>query len=342
MLTVGVDARALRPVRTGIGTTLSYLLQELGKRATLYLYSPSYIPPRPPTLPGIWQIGPKLPGSLWYHLALGKQLAYQRCEVLLAPLNVLPLYCPVPAVVILHDLTPFTHPVWHTLKQRWTVIPFLAHTVEKATFIVVPSHETQKDVLRYFPHSHNKIRVIPPGFPQPLPREKATSLRGLPPLYCLTISTLEPRKNLSFLIQLWEKHPELPPLVIAGAKGWKVTLPQSQKVKILANLTEKEKWGLLYGATLFIFASLKEGFGYPLWEALAARVPVVSTPVPSAIEFPHPSVLVVPPEENAFLEGIIQGLKTLPKPRDLSLFPSWQTIASRYLYLLKKVTDDVP
>lgn len=118
---------------------------------------------------------------------------------------------------------------------------------------------------------------------------------GLPQEYLLTLSTLEPRKNLTLLLdvyaQLIEEGKTLPPLVLAGRKGWKMKNlldNYSQRVKdslIFTGFIEDEDLPAVYcGAKWFIFPTKYEGFGIPPLEAMACGTPVISSDATSLPE----------------------------------------------------------
>lgn len=111
---------------------------------------------------------------------------------------------------------------------------------------------------------------------------------NLPSEYILSLSTLEPRKNLPLLInaydELADKEHDLPPLVLAGRKGWKMEQLLSSindKVKdkiIFTGFIEDADLPYVYGMSgLFVFPSKYEGFGMPPLEALACGTKVLSS-----------------------------------------------------------------
>ncbi len=108
----------------------------------------------------------------------------------------------------------------------------------------------------------------------------------LPQEYILSLSTLEPRKNLPMLIdayiELLNENKKLPPLVLAGRKGWgfnELLSKVSDEVKsqiIFTGFIDDCDLPIIYGmAKLFVFPSSYEGFGIPPLEALACGTPVL-------------------------------------------------------------------
>lgn len=110
----------------------------------------------------------------------------------------------------------------------------------------------------------------------------------LPEKYLLSLSTLEPRKNLELLVNSYrrlilDESYEMP-LVLAGRKGWKMD-EFFQKIEPLVRekiiftgfIDEKDLPAVYAGATLFIFPSKYEGFGMPPLEAMACGAKVLSS-----------------------------------------------------------------
>ena len=99
--------------------------------------------------------------------------------------------------------------------------------------------------------------------------------------YVLSVSTLEPRKNLPALLAafalLRRRRPELT-LVLAGSAGWEERPLAAEGVRLLGFVPDEELARLYRGASAFAYPSRFEGFGLPVVEALASGVPaVVST-----------------------------------------------------------------
>ncbi|NLL77141.1 MAG: glycosyltransferase family 4 protein [Clostridiales bacterium] len=117
----------------------------------------------------------------------------------------------------------------------------------------------------------------------------------LPEQYLLCLATLEPRKNLPFLVEayveLLEEGKVDIPLVLAGRKGWKMDEflnrieEEYRRCIIVTGFIDDEDLPYVYHmADCFIFPSIYEGFGMPPLEAMAVGTMVISSDAASLPE----------------------------------------------------------
>ena len=119
--------------------------------------------------------------------------------------------------------------------------------------------------------------------------------------YILSVSTLEPRKNLRALVDafsvLRRRRPDVS-LVIAGAEeGVEAAALQGDGVELLGYVDNEELAGLYRGAAAFAYPSRFEGFGMPIVEAMASGTPVVASTDASLDEASGTAALRVDPDD---------------------------------------------
>jgi glycosyltransferase involved in cell wall biosynthesis len=129
----------------------------------------------------------------------------------------------------------------------------------------------------------------------------------LPSEFILFVGTLEPRKNLAKLVEALSGQVDLPPLVVAGARGWgDVSVAASDNVKFLGHVEERFLSGLYAAASVMAYPSLWEGFGLPVLEAMAQGTPVVTSESISTQEVAGGAAVLIDPR-NA--ESIQHGIR---------------------------------
>jgi len=193
-------------------------------------------------------------------------------------------------VVTIHDMSFLRHPEFAEERNLVYMRAHMKDTVARADAIITDSRfsadETQ-DLLqvagdRIFPIHlgvDDSFTAVPPGAVLP-------ERFGIDRPYILTVGTVEPRKNIPFLVKVFERLADFPGLlVIAGMNGWKCgpildSLAGSERaadIRQLGYVEDAHLPALYAGADLFACASIYEGFGFPPLEAMKSGVPVVSS-----------------------------------------------------------------
>lgn len=195
-------------------------------------------------------------------------------------------------VETIHDLTAWDCP--ETMKGIMNWYFKISHLValKKCKAIITISEFSKKRIVDRLNYPESKIWLAYCGIDQNqfiVHKDKFEFVKkkyNLPEKYILSLSTLEPRKNLSLLIHTYEElvieDKVVLPLVLAGRKGWKMD-------NLLSSIDERARKRIhftgfvddvdlpeLYAlAALFVFPSMYEGFGLPPLEAMACECPVL-------------------------------------------------------------------
>lgn len=233
-----------------------------------------------------------------------------------------------PSVVTIHDLSVFTMPQFHPRERVLVLGKEVESALKKATRIVTDSDYIRSEVISYFGLEEDRVGVAklacddefhPRSEPEikPVLDQYGLGYNG----YALYTGTIEPRKNLSNLIDAYGRLPtELKnryPLVLAGYKGWnneaimkRIEKGQRQGWVKYLGFVPQEHLPLLYaGARLFGFPSVYEGFGLPVLEAMASGIPVLTTAVASLPEVGGDAVLYTEPDDvGAMTRALEKGL----------------------------------
>jgi len=238
-------------------------------------------------------------------------------------------------VPIVHDLAfrHFPESAPH-IDERWR--RRFAAALAVAPAIVVPSAATARDLLDAFAVDEARVHVVHHGVeaeafaPVPQPVIDAVRRRhGIPGGYVLFVGGIEPRKNLEQLVMAFaESDAQDLTLVIAGGpvrwfpeatEGLDTAieaLPTSVKERIVRTgyVNDRDKLALLSGATVLAYPSLYEGFGFPVLEAFAAGVPVMTSNVSSLPEVAGEAAVLVDPADT---HAIAKALSELVGDADL-------------------------
>ena len=220
-----------------------------------------------------------------------------------------------------YDLTCRLMPEFHTPANIQADQNLAKNILQKADALIAISENTRADAIRALGLKPERIQVIYPGVPevyfgaQPRPAEQP---------YVLYVGTIEPRKNVDTLLDAWQSfrlRNEFD-LIIAGCSGWgsETTMARlasrSQGVRYLGYVEEDELPGLTAGATAFIYPSLYEGFGFPVAQAMAAGVPVITSNTSCLPEIAGDGALLVDPRSPAEIQAALEKLLTTESLHD--------------------------
>ena len=237
--------------------------------------------------------------------------------------HLLPYLRDIPTVLTVHDLIFRYLPEHHKPLNRWYLNWTMPLYCRRADHIIAVSEATRRDIINAYQIPPEKISVIyeaaDPRF-EPQLRTVVDAMRAryhLPEQYLLYVGTIEPRKNLVRLLKVWEplyQAHEVPPLVIAGHRGWLSddffaaleNSPMRDGVFLTGYFQETDLPALYSGATAMVFPSLYEGFGLPPLEAMACSTPVLCSNVSSLPEVVEDAALMFDPTDD---DAITQALR---------------------------------
>ena len=228
-------------------------------------------------------------------------------------------------VATVHDVIALILPETFTRRHRLVVRTALGRVRQRADLVIVPSHAVERDVVQRLGVPDDRIVVTPEGCEarfRPTPCADVLARYGLPPRYVLAVGTLEPRKNLTALLHAFarlQRRGGIDPalrLVLVGARGWLDepiyetvrALGLDQRVHFAGFVDDDDLPAVYSGAALFVFASLYEGFGLPLLEAMACGVPVITSNVSAMPEVAGGAALLVDPRDVDDLAAAIARL----------------------------------
>lgn len=307
-------ARRTGTERYALNLIRAMLAQATPHRLSLYFRDPP-APGLLPDRPNVARYVKPFP-RLWTHWRLAWELARPpRPDLLFVPAHVLPLICPVPAVVTVHDLGYRHFPEAHPWAQRQYLDFSTRYSAHAAVRVIVDSAATRRDLERCYGVPAAKIRVVYPGRDEALRRIDPAPVRAkyhLPESYVLHVGTLQPRKNLARLMEAVDTLPAEVGLVLAGRPGWlaepllAAARARAPRVRVLSFVPDEDLAGLYSGAAVFAFPSLYEGFGFPVLEAMACGAPVVCAEAASLPEVAGAAAVRVDPLDTPALAAALR------------------------------------
>lgn len=231
---------------------------------------------------------------LWNILTLPLQLFRQPVDIYHTQ-YIAPLFLPsrVKLVTHIHDVSFAAHPEWIAVRDRFFLNLLIPRSLRRSDKIIAPSQFTKNEIEIYYPYTQGKVSIIPNAagreWMSPVPVEEVEKVQkkyGLPERYIIASGTMQPRKNIPLLVEAWAKRPEELRdigLVLTGNRfGHHVDVrlhdPKVIEEIIFPGYVDLDMLRVLVkGASVSVFPSLYEGFGIPLLEAFASRVPVLAS-----------------------------------------------------------------
>ena len=200
-----------------------------------------------------------------------------------------PLFCPVPVVVSIHDVSFLEHPEYFTPWRRRQLEITVSRTARTAARIITGTEFSRDSIVRAYGIDPARISVVPhaanPMF-RVISRETAQRrvLNGLniSGPFVLCVGDLQPRKNHVGLIKAWaellKSHPQLPhTLVLTGQETWFADRVHEaaresgvrDRIQFTGFVSDEDLLNLYNACDCFVFPSYYEGFGIPILEAMA-------------------------------------------------------------------------
>jgi glycosyltransferase involved in cell wall biosynthesis len=219
----------------------------------------------------------------------------------------------------IHDMTCWLMPEMHPAANLRADRSF-AEILKRADAVIAVSESTKRDAVRVLGLAPEKVEAIHSGVSSAffdVPAEAIGAVRTrfrLERPFVLFVGTIEPRKNIDTLLDAYAAlAPSLREefdLVLAGPIGWArpETIGRLPEVRYLGYVPETDLAPLTAAASVFVYPSLYEGFGFPVAQAMAAGVPVVTSNVSSLPEVAGDGALLVDPRSQAELREALARL----------------------------------
>ena len=268
-------------------------------------------------------------------------------------------------ILTVHDLSFLRYPeFFSTRKNFWHQGLNIKKLVDKYDVIVAISENTKIDLIELLNVPAEKIVVVYSGLNQEAANLNSAEAKAFKEKYNLNerfilyLGAIEPRKNVGGLVEAYnllrDKHLPLTDyqLVLAGSRGWKnksvykkvADSLYKDDIKFLGYVSRAERNWLYSNASLFVYPSYYEGFGFPPLEAMSHGLATITSDVSSLPEVVGSAALTINPYSTLDLARAIETLlldtdlrkSYAKKGLERAKLFSWQNTADNYLNLFKK------
>ena len=257
-----------------------------------------------------------------------------------------------------YDGAMWRYPATLSWKNKLYMRPLESFGIGHYDVIHTISRFSADEISNFFPSASRKIVNSSIGIDldsfkiKPVEEELAAVIKKyeLPSKFILFVGTIEPRKNLLFLLHAIDELRNSMPkchLVMAGREGWGIaevrqliqSLHLEKHVSMLGSVPDAQLSSLYRLASLFVFPSIYEGFGLPIIEAMASGTPVIASNTSSIPEAAgDAAILLSPHDKSAWVEAITRVLGDANLSAGMSTAGleqanrfSWRSVADKIL-----------
>ncbi len=355
---IGIDTQTTLGQKTGFGFYVQNLTRELKKidKKNQYFY---FHPKKEEDLSSVERFK-------WDQFELVKKANDKNVDILHQPCFSAPIFFSGVKIVTIHDLIALNIPQKIPFFSRQFFGKWMPYSYKFADKIIAISEYTKKDIIKLLKIPADKIVVIPEAASKEFNTkisseeiERARKKYKIGKNYFLHTGTLNPRKNLEFLVKVFsevnKKYSDYQ-LVIAGKKGWYYEglfslvqkLKIQDKVIFTGYIDDVDAPALYRGAKIFLFPSLYEGFGLPPLEAMNCGTPVVSSNASSLPEVLGPKgILLDPNDQQSWIKNICALISNQDYWQEISNYSlmqakkfSWEKCAEKTLEVYEKTREE--
>ena len=366
MARIGLDARMIGPVPTGLGTYATGLVRSLTRLDHSHTYVVIRRPESaPPVAVGARVEDAVVPGDLDTprNLAQGRVIGRLKLDLYHSLHHFLPLSPAAPRTVItLHDLIWLEHAglikdgrfaAIHRTATHLFARFAMRHAVGRADHIIAISGHTRSRLQHYYGVDARRVTVVHHGIDHQAfwPGDFVPEQRR----YFLGVGNTRPYKNMATAVRAFAicaAQNAAVRLLVAG-RGDSVAILRpladqlgvGRRVDFVGPLEHADLLALMHGATALVFPSLVEGFGLPVLEAMSAGCPVLGSRIPTVLEVAGDAALVCDPARpDEFAAAMVRLLEDDGLRQDLVLRGgeraarfSWERCAAETLAVYQKL-----
>jgi glycosyltransferase involved in cell wall biosynthesis len=299
---IGIDIRDLKIAKTGAHTYLSELCKAIKNSEQDLQFEYVFLDTRLPIYTGSSKIGKlweQVNYIFWKQITLPIKAWLTGCSLVFCSDYFVPyIHLGFTTVSVFHDAFIWEYPSHYNKYWLGLFKTFGVSAAKKASAVVTVTSYAKDQIAKYSGIDAANIVPIHIGPKSSVAENEFCAVvdHNLEPLlqkkYILHVGTIEKRKNLTTLLKAFElllqNNPQDLYLIIVGQKSNKPTLKDDavfemvaassllkERVVFTGYLTDSQTATLYKHAALYVFPSVNEGFGIPILEAFAHKVPVL-------------------------------------------------------------------
>jgi len=299
---IGIDIRDLKIAKTGAHTYLSELCKAINKNKHDLQFEYVFLDTRLPIYTGSSKIGKlweQVNYIFWKQVTLPIKAWLNGCSLVFCTDYFVPyIHLGFTTVPVFHDAFFWEYPAHYNKYWLWFFNTIGISAAKKSSAIVTVTNYAKDQIAKYSGIDASKIVPIHIGPKSSIAANEFGAVvdHNLEPLlskkYILHVGTIEKRKNLTSLLTAFEmllqNNSQDLYLIIVGQKSNKPTLKDDavfemvaassllkERVVFTGYLSDSQTAQLYKHAVLYVFPSVNEGFGIPILEAFAHKVPVL-------------------------------------------------------------------
>ncbi|HVE26912.1 MAG TPA: glycosyltransferase family 1 protein [Sporichthya sp.] len=340
-----VDATAVPADRGGLGRYIDGLLPALAEAgADLGIACQradadrlSRLAPAATVLPAPSNVSHRPERLAWEQEGLPALAEQIGADVIHCPFYSMPANSRVPVVVTIHDASVFHNPEYYDDERAEFYRRATRLSLENAARFIVPSRATRDELVRMLDADPSRVDVAYHGIdttifrpPTDLERERVVQRLGLHgAAYVGSLGEMSRRKNIPELIRGWvlaaSDMAEPPALVLAGSSTADpavlqavADVPSGLRLIRPGYLRAGDLPGFMGGATVMVFPSRSEGFGFPTLEAMACGAAVLIARRLSLPEVGGEAAAYTEPDADCIGRNLARLLQDPERRRSLS------------------------
>ena len=311
---------------------------------------------------------------VWEQILLPIIVSKMKIDLLHCTANTAPIWCKKPMILTLHDTISLERrlkkpkPFYQYFGNMYRKI-LIPHIVKKAKHLITVSETEKQNIVQMLHVSPDLITVVHNGVDnkryQPVTDSQTQDAfrkkYQLPDSYIAFIGNTDPRKNVDNTLRAYadylEKSDKKRKLVMLhnNPKAFESSVGKlhlkhlKENIKLLGYIEGEDMPAFYSLAEMFLYPSLREGFGMPVLEAMACGTPVITSNVSSMPEVGGDAVLYVSPVHYQEITEQMLFLEAHPEIREKMIEAgfeqceklSWADNAQKVLTVYQKVFEQL-